>query len=181
MITNTCFTGGSFAELPEGEPADPPAPPLELGEEVLLEAGAGFAGTAGEALVGDDVGSDVEAGGSPEAADEELSALGGGVELEPTAGACGRINFTGRRTDAASVSSAREPAAPPTITPNPRNISTSSVETRGDGSVNPDPRGARASVAAGAIWSARSGARTRRRSATRLGLRDPIRAPHPRQ
>jgi hypothetical protein len=168
MITNTCFTGGSLVEPPEAEPGDPLSPPPELGEEALLEAGAGFADAAGVAPVAVGVGSDAEAGDSLAASDGELSALGveADVDVESLADAGGRISLTGLRADAASVSSTRELAAPPTITPNPRNISTSSVETRGDGSVNPEPRRARAFVAAGAARPAGSGTRARRSSAT---------------
>src|ERR1017187_5979095 len=167
MITNTCFTGGSFAvELPEVGPDDPPSPAPGHGEEGLLEVDGDLADTIGATLVADGVGSDSEAGGSLEGADPEPSDVGVVVDVDPAAAACGRISFTGRRADAARVSPAREPTAPPTITPKPRNISTSSVETRGVGSINPDACCTGASAAAGAIWSARSGARTRRRSAT---------------
>jgi hypothetical protein len=164
MITNTCFTAGSFAPAVELEPTDPPLPELELGAEGAGEVGGDFEEAAGALPFAAGVGSDSAAGGSLELAGEGLSAPG--VDVAPGMGACARITFTGRRAEAARTPVARERTALPTITPNPRNISTSKVDIRGEGSVGPDPRRAGASGGCAASSSGRPEARTRRRSAT---------------
>ncbi len=95
------------------------------------------------------VGSDAADGGSP-LPDEEDS----GVEVAATGAAAGRTSFTCRAEDAADVPRAEEPATSPTITPNPRNIITSTAETREEGregSIRRGRRAARRAPAAGAV------------------------------
>lgn len=191
MITNTCLTGGSFVADPP--PADPddrlPAPedPLCVPDEPPLELDGACAWVVFALAAGTGVGSGSAAGGSlPEAADS-----GSVAEAEPEAGApdgaeAGSTTFRGERADA-SVSFTAEPAASPRIAPKPRNTSTSSAEIRGEGSLKPE--GARAGpLATGAVVESRGGAparcarpTTRRRSGSSNGLREPTRAPQPRQ
>ena len=144
MITNTCLTGGSFElEPPEAGVLDPPLPlpppplplPLPLepdGEEDLPEAG--FVPVAGVVVgaAADGVGSELAAGGSLAAGE----AASGVVAVVVAAGAAagGRISFTCRPASAASVSCTGEAVTLPIRTPNPRNASTSTAQTRGDGS-----------------------------------------------
>ena len=187
MIRNTCLTGGSFDDDPLGRGVrptsrtEPPSLPAELG--ALLPDGAGvLAAAAG-------VGRRSRSGrrgfrrrfGSGRAAGRTGSAV------EPTdAVACGRISLTGARADAASVSVTRGLAASPTSTPKPRNTSTSSAETRGEGSVRPErgarPRGRRAPrpLQAAPVAGARPPGSPRRSCSSR-GLRAPTRAPQSRQ
>jgi len=140
------------------------------------------------------VGAGSDSGGSPaEEEDEEVD-----VELDVFAADAlgpGSTSFKGRR-EAASVSSTRELAALPMSTPNPRNTSTSSTETLGEGSVNHEARALVRPPAGGGAWGGASavtvGGRTgwgaplerlwmRAISSTSWGLRDPTRAPQLRQ
>src|ERR1700677_3500993 len=142
MITNTCLTGGSFElEPPEAGVVDPPSPlplppppaplpPEPDGEKDLPEAGFVAAEGVLAGAVADGVGSELAVGGSL-AVGEAAS----GVVVVAAAGAAGgRISFTCRPASAASVSCAGEAVTLPIRIPNPRNASTSTAQTRGDGS-----------------------------------------------
>src|SRR5271166_4238274 len=193
MITKTCLTGGGFEEEPcEEGPEEPPSEPDEPDsepEEPDSEPEELLALLPEDALAGAGVEAGVE--------DSEAAAPGVGVAspvdggedegvvLGAEAVVCGSRTFSGALWEA-SVSFTRGPAAPPISTPKPRNMSTSSADTRGAGRLRPDPRGARlgAAGAAGAAGCG-SGPRTSaacasRRfcsSATSSGLRAPTRAP----
>jgi hypothetical protein len=144
MITNTCLIGGSpvaaapgadwppFADDdPPSEPALPEDPELAGGEVAAeLDEPEEDAGVAGAAGLG--VGVDSAAGGG-----SLVDSAGGDVCAGAAVAARGMTTLRGERAEAANVSRARDPAAPPRITPKPRNTSTSSADTRGEGSVNP--------------------------------------------
>ena len=93
-------------------------------DEPEVEAGA--AGAAGPG-----VGVDSARGGGSlvDSAEGDVCGAGGAAR--------GITTLRRERAEAANVSRARDPAAPPRITPKPRKTSTSSADTRGDGSVNP--------------------------------------------
>src|SRR5271165_518495 len=191
MITKTCLTGGGFEEEPcEEGPEEPPSEPDEPDSEpeepdsepeellALLPEDA-LAGAGVEAGVEED--SEAGAPGvgvaSPVDGGEDE-----GVVLGAEAVVCGSRTFSGALWEA-SVSFTRGPAAPPISTPKPRNMSTSSADTRGAGRLRPDPRGARlgAAGAAGCGSGPRTSAACASRrfcsSATSSGLRAPTRAP----
>src|SRR5438132_11380728 len=136
MIRNTCLTGGSLgADAAGGVPASLDGA-LACGAAGLVEGGADGAAPVGAAAAGEGVGSGADEGASlaaeprEDSAPDELGAVG--------AGACwgGRITFTPRPAEAASVSGARELAAAPSATPKPRNATTSTAEIRAEGSVS---------------------------------------------
>jgi hypothetical protein len=187
MITNTCLTGGSFeVEPPDEDPGDPLLPLGELGDVVFfVDLGDEVLELDFEEPAGVGVGVDSDSvGGGSLTGDEEAS----GVEVEARGAAGGRISVRDGRVDAARVSSTREPAAPPRITPKPRNTSTSSADTLGGGSVRPDRPAADPAVSVVCPGGRRNGEdlagrtlRMRRKSRTSWGLREEMRAPQPRQ
>ena len=163
-----------MGEPAAGEPDEPPSPPAELGEvwpDGLgdLLAGAGRCGCRRRRAWASRVRASLRrwtAAGRPARRSSR-----------PTPSSGGRISFSGRRADAASVLSTRGLAAFPTSTPKPRNTSTSSADTRGEGSVRPGRPAHRAGApaadrgAAGAAVSAALAERSRCRSRSSSGLR----------
>jgi hypothetical protein len=150
MITNTCLTGGSLpaeapgpgAEEPPSECGDPPSEPVELEEVEFDREGVALewddrvedAGAAPAAGLGVGVDSTTD-GGSPDGSLDDRPGPDGWVGA--TVSARGRTTRRGARAEAANVSRLRDPAAPPSITPKPRNTSTSRADTLGGGGVRP--------------------------------------------
>jgi len=167
MITNTCLTGGSFELEPPGAGAEdpllppPPPPPPELdGEEDLPEPDLAPAEAGVEEAPADEVDSEAAEGVGSDPAEAEGGSLvegeeASGIGVAAVGAAGGRTSLTCLPEDAASVSCTEEPATSPMRTPKPRNISTSTAETREEGSEGsvsrPGRRPARREPAGGAV------------------------------
>jgi hypothetical protein len=186
MITNTCLIGGSLEADPadgsfeDSDPEPSPSAPFKLEDEILFgcePAGAGVTSLLGACV-------DSTGGGSLAGAEEGALEEARGV---PDAVGLPSRSLTVGCAEAVSVPFTGERAAAPRSTPNPRNTSTSSIETLGGGSLGADRRGGllrpgtASASAAGAPSPVRSRSFTPRNRAASWGLRDPTRAPQARQ
>src|SRR6202035_4059975 len=195
MITNRCLTGGSLDVEPP--PVDPgPLPSAPAAGSGALGAGAGLATGVVGLSAGGGVGVDSASGGSLGDPDDEVLAVDGG---DAAGAVVGRTSFSGWE-DAARLPLTREAAAPPRITPKPRNTSTRKAEILAGGSrsaaAEASSRGWRRGAAGGGAPCGPAAAPaepsraaspclnrscTRRRTSASWGLRGPIRDPQPKQ